>query len=172
MTKRRLIVFAGKPGAGKSSIIKKISNGYRVVDVWDFHRPNLGSGGVPPKGKNILGYQAMYQHLATLHEPRIILELGTSNSDLNVRELSTLLPTYEIDILLCVASENTCLLRLKERGFLFDPETVPGRKEQMAKDFPNTFISELKQSPLRHHIISTEGDIDAVCQIIKERFQI
>ena len=124
---------------------------------------------VPPEEKNIVGYQAMYAHLAQLSESRVILELGTNYPEFNVVQLVGLLLHYEIDLLLCDASIDTCRIRVHERGFRFGGE---GTERRLRRDFPNTFLKELKNSSLRHHLISTEGHIDAVCQSIKERLKI
>ena len=166
-TKNRLIVFAGKPGVGKSSIIERISHGWTVIDVWHFMVPHIKTGEVPPEEKNILAYQMMYEYVAEIDASRLILELGTNCPVVNVAGLLRLINRYEIDVLLCEAPVELCRERLQARGYRVSGDGIDRR---LARDFPNIFLSELRGTPLRHHLINTEGNIDEVSQRIKKQF--
>jgi guanylate kinase len=166
-SKNRLLVLAGKPGVGKSSIIQRISDGWTTIDVWHFLVPLIESGEVPPEEKNIIAYQLLYEYLTALNLPRVILELGTNYPELNVSALAELQDRYEIDVLLCHASIDTCRKRLQGRGYRTQGE---GIERRLQRDFPNTFLTHICQTPLRHHLIDTSRTIETVCEDLVTRF--
>ncbi len=167
-TKKRLVVFAGKPGVGKSSIIEKVRHGWTVIDVWHFIVPQIESGeAVPPEWKNVVAYEALYEYIEALDVPRLIVELGTNYPVMNTLQLVRLLHRYEIDVLLCDVRLEVCRERLHSRGYRGSGE---GIERRLQRDFPGAFLRELKRTPLRHHLIDTEGDIDTVCRKIQEQF--
>jgi broad-specificity NMP kinase len=166
-SKNRLLVLAGKPGVGKSSIIKKIGAGWTVIDVWHFLVPLIESGEVPPEEKNIIAYTSLYEYLTALDTPRVILELGTNYPELNASSLVELSTRYEIDILLCHTSIDICRERLQGRGYRTQGE---GIERRLQRDFPNTFLEHLRDTGLRHHLIDTSRAIESVCDDLRIRF--
>ena len=62
MSKKKLLVFIGKPGSGKTTLIQKIFPDQKIVDVLPFVLA-YKVGGILPEEKTIEGYRDMYKYL-------------------------------------------------------------------------------------------------------------
>jgi len=147
--KNKLVVFAGKPGAGKTTIINKIFPDKKIVDVLTFIEV-FRVGKIVPEEKTIIAYQNMYKYLAELDEPEMILEIGTNHPELNIDELSKLNDKYDVIVFLCDADKETCYLRAVERGMRHSKDAF---EERMKRDFPNTFIKLLSQTQITYKLV-------------------
>ncbi len=165
--KKRLLVFAGKPGVGKSTIINTLRGGWVYIDVWHFMVPLIESGEVPTEDKNILAYQAAYTYIDALSCPRVIFEIGTNFPELNSEQLSALSADYEIDVLLCHLPIGAHRERLAGRGFRTEGE---GIERRLARDFPALYIKHLEKVPVRYHLLNTSGSVADVSAQIRRQF--
>ena len=162
--KRKLLVFAGKPGVGKSTIIKRLFPELHVVDVEPFVMEFQVNGFIN-EDKTLLGYQNMYAHITQIDQPIVVLEIGTNHPDFNVQSLHALTKTHDVRLFLCEASRETCTARANERGLLHSKE---GFERRMARDFPNTFLNCLRDVPVPHVVINFEGPLEETAQKVKE----
>ncbi len=156
MEKGKLFVFAGRPGAGKTTIIKKLFFEEIIVDVLPFVEVFRVEGKVIEE-KTIVAYQNMYGYLVGLKKPKVILEIGTNHPELNISELEKLQNDYEIKIFLCEASEESCYQRAIQRGMRHDPQAFETR---MKRDFPNIFIKLLKQTSLSYEVVGMDKSLE------------
>lgn len=156
MEKGKLFVFAGRPGVGKTTIIKELFSKETIVDVWPFVEVWRVEGKVLEE-KTIVAYQNMYYYLIGIKKPRVILEIGTNHPELNISELEKLQNDYEIKIFLCHASKESCYQRALQRGMRHDTQAF---KLRMKRDFPNTFIKLLKQTSLSYEVVDMNKPLE------------
>jgi len=155
--KNKLYVFAGKPGAGKTTIIGKLFPDRKIVDVLTFIEVfRIAESRIIPEEKTIIAYQNMYEHLAQINEPEVVLEIGTNHPELNISELNKLNERYDILIFLCDADKEICYQRAVERGMRHDKEAFEAR---MKRDFPNTHINLISQTPLAYKVVEMSGSL-------------
>ena len=156
MEKGKLFVFAGRPGAGKTTIIKKLFSKETIVDVLPFVEAFRVEGKVIEE-KTIVAYQNMYRYLVGIKNPKVILEIGTNHPELNISELEKLQNDYEIGIFLCHAPKESCYQRAWQRGMRHDTQAFEIR---MKRDFPNTFIKLLKQTSLSYEVVDMNKSLE------------
>jgi len=156
MKKGKLFVFAGRPGAGKTTIIKKLFFQETIVDVLPFVEKFRVEGKVIEE-KTIVAYQNMYCYLVNIKKPKVILEIGTNHPELNISELTKLQDNYEIKIFLCHTSKESCYQRARQRGMRHDAQAFEIR---MRRDFPNTFIKLLKQTSLSYKVVDMNKSLE------------
>ena len=166
--KPRLIVFAGKPGVGKSTIIKRLFDGIKIVDVRPFVLPYYDNKETFEEN-TLLAYKEMYEHVSSLKEPLIILEIGTNHPEFNIEQLKKLQEQYDVVLILCDASVETCMERLKGKNYVLNEEWLELR---LQRDFPNTFLKVLEPTDLDYKVISTEGDSDSVIESVRRALDI
>ena len=155
--KDKLYVFAGKPGVGKTTTISKLFPGKKIVDVLSFIEVfRIAESQIIPEEKTIIAYQNMYEHLATINEPEVVLEIGTNHPELNIAELNKLNKRYDILIFLCDLDKETCYARAVERGMRHSKEAFEAR---MKRDFPNTFIQLISQTPMTYEVVEMNGTL-------------
>lgn len=147
--KNKLFIFAGKPGVGKTTIIKKIFSKNIHVDILSFI-DNFKVNDKVPEEKTIIAYKNMYKHLTELEEPKVVLEIGTNHPELNISEIKKLKDKYEIQIFLCDAFKKKCFERTIERNREIDKEAL---KIRLERDFPNTFAKLLRKTSLSYNIV-------------------
>jgi dephospho-CoA kinase len=158
----KLLVFTGKPGVGKTTLISAAFPDKKVIDVRPFviaYRVN----NIVPEEKTIDGYKDMYKHLADLNDPLLILELGTNHPELNISELKKLSNTRDIHLFLCNADTNTCRERMIQRN---RGDNMEAMERRLKKDFPNSHLSLLENSQLRHTILNMEQELDENTSIV------
>jgi uridine kinase len=162
-SKSKLIVFAGKPGVGKTTIIQRLFKNATIVDVQTFVMVHVDEFPIVPKEKNIFGYKTMYKHIATLKKPVVVVEIGTSHPGFNIRQLEKLQNRYKISLFLCDASVETCRIRSLARKLNFDGKWIESR---LQRNFPGSFLNILKDTNLDYKIINTEGNLKKVVKNI------
>jgi hypothetical protein len=108
--KNKLFVFAGKPGVGKTTVIKSLFPDEKIIDILPFVMQFQIDGDVPEE-KTFLGYQAMYQHIAQHGDDLNVVEIGTNYPVLNISELQKLNQKYQVKIFLCDAAKETLRAR-------------------------------------------------------------
>lgn len=168
MEKDKLLVFAGKPGAGKTTIIKKLFPKDLIIDVLPFVKA-FRIGKKVPEEKTIIAYQNMYRYLASIKKPKIILEIGTNHPELNISELKKLQNNYNIKIFLCDASRKNCYQRALQRGMRHSTQAFERR---MKRDFPNIFIDLLDQYSIPYEIVDMNKSLEETIAVFKQLIEI
>ena len=135
MAENQLLVFIGKPGAGKTTLICAAFPDETFVDVMPFLETFQMPDGSYKEDDVLRAYKHMYEYLETVKDPFIILELGTGYPEFNIERLKHLKESYNVLVYLCLASEATCWARAHERGMRHSKE---GFARRMARDFPMT----------------------------------
>ena len=166
--KRKLVVFVGKPGSGKSTLIQRVFPDKKAVDVFPFVIA-LHNGDQVTDEAAVRGYQEMYKHVAELSDDVVILELGTNHPELNVRELVALSRDTEVSIFLLDADKDVCRERVHARSL--ELWSDDGLERRLARDFPNTHLKLLEDSGLTYYVIDANKSIEQVEQAIISHFQ-
>jgi dephospho-CoA kinase len=165
MARNRLIVFIGKPGACKSTLIANIFSSYKFVDVLPFVK-FFETNGVIPEEKTLIAYHKMYQSIDKIKDQNVVLEIGTNYPELNVSNLEKLQQEYDIFLFLCEASKETCRARVDQRVGDFNPEALDRR---LARDFPKSHLAILKKADLSYTILNMEEPMENNIKIIKNK---
>ncbi len=152
MNTKKLVVFFGKPGAGKTTLIGETFPDANVVDVKAFVRKYRVDGTVPEE-KTLQGYQDMYEHIAGLDDDLIILELGANHEKFNVQELLKSQDKRELYLFLCNASLETLKERLQNRSDQDDMEKMLKRLE---RDFPGEYIRLFEKAGMQYILLDME----------------
>lgn len=154
MGQKKLIVFFGKPGAGKSTIIRETFAQERIVDVKDYVL-RYRAGDDVPEEKTIDGYRDMYRFVISLKDPVVVLELGTNHPVYNVEQLKALGASRVVVIFLCTASVDTLDERLRNRSARFIGDLARIR-ERLQRPFPNELIPLLELAGLSYTVLDME----------------
>jgi len=152
MQKKKLVVFFGKPGAGKTTLISETFPDTKVVDVKSFVLAYKQSN-ILPEEKTLDGYKDMYKALADIEDDLIVLELGTNHEVYNIEQLQSLAPKRQIYIFLCTASVETLRQRIQTRDEHFDPEALERR---LQRNFPGLYITLLEEAGMRYVLLDME----------------
>ncbi len=152
MQKKKLVIFFGKPGAGKSTLITETFLDNKVVDVKPFvlaYKKN----DVLPEEKTLNGYKDMYKALTDMEDDLIVVELGTNHEAYNIERLQDLASERQIFIFLCTASVETLRQRIQLRDEKINPEALERRLE---RDFPGQYITLLEEAGMHYVLLDME----------------
>lgn len=152
--KNKGYIFIGKPGVGKTTLIKKMFGNKEFFDVMAFVK-KYEIEGIVPEEKTLDGYRDMYKDIAKKNLNPFILELGTNYPELNIKELKRLSTIYDIKIFLLDASKETCRKRTLLRKRHFDKIALERR---LNRDFPKTYLDLLQNENLDCVVINMEGN--------------
>jgi dephospho-CoA kinase len=159
MRKRNLVVFIGKPGAGKSTLISSFFSGQEVIDVFPYIMRHKKKGKVP-EAQTIHAYREMYGHIGSQNfKGDLILELGTNHSELNAEELEKLKGKFNLKIFLCDAPKHICRSRAIKRGRKFDKKALELRLE---RDFPNSHTKLLEESGMKFDVLDMTRPLEKI----------
>ncbi len=150
MRKRNLVVFIGKPGVGKSTLIKSVFSDQKIIDVLPYVLKHK-KGSKIPEAQTIHAYREMFGHIGN-QKPKgdLILEIGTNHPKLNIEELDKLKEKFNLKIFLCNAPKHVCRERAMERGRKFDKKALELRLE---RDFPNSYAELLKEKKIEFDVL-------------------
>ncbi|MDD5342108.1 MAG: AAA family ATPase [Patescibacteria group bacterium] len=157
---KKLLVFIGKPGVGKTTLINKVFPDQKIIDVQPYVWSYKVNGRVPEE-KTLNAYQDMYRHLESLNDALVILELGTNHAEFNIKELKKLSQQFEVRVYLCTASVETCRARIKIRARGDDMEAMERR---LQRDFPDEHIKQLKSAGLEYITLDMESPLSEIQQ--------
>lgn len=152
MQKKKLIVFFGKPGAGKTTIIQEKFANEKVIDVKTYVFAYRKDGTVPEE-KTLDAYHDMYDYVRTLDDDTVILELGTNHAEYNIQQLKALQPSRRIILFLCNASDETLRERLQNSVSHEDMEKMYVRLERI---FPDEHIELLETAGMYYVLLDME----------------
>ncbi len=155
---RKLVVFAGRIGAGKTTLINAAFPDEVKVDVFPFINAYKVNGKIPEE-KTLQGYQDMYNHLGTLTAPTVILELGTNHPEFNAEQLAVLKKRFTVQAIFCIASIETCWERIKARGGWYDPE---GIERRFKKDFPAIYAKPFEKLGIPYTTLDMERPLEEI----------
>ncbi len=158
MSAKKLLVFIGKPGAGKTTLINKEFPDKKIIDVLPFVMSYKVAGRVPEE-KTLDGYRDMYRHLRELNDDFVILELGTNHADFNITELKKIGQMFAVQVFLCVASNQTLRERIQLRDRGDDMEAMERRLQRV---FPDEHIMLLERAGLSYIILDMEKSLTSL----------
>lgn len=160
----RLIVFIGKPGVGKTTLIESVFSDSAKIDVMHFVK-KYEQNGIVSEEKTILGYQEMYKHLEQLKSNQdIVLELGTNHAGLNIKKLLSLSQSFSILIFLCVAPIDVCRDRAINRDRYFQQDAL---EKRLLRNFPESHKELLNHRELQSIELNTSQNIPSNISKIK-----
>lgn len=166
LDRRSLIVFAGKMGVGKTTLIRAAFPDAVHVDVYPFVHA-YGQGHAIPEDKTILGYRDMYHYVAGLTVPVVTVELGTNHPELNARNIRELSTHYVLQVFFCMASEATCRARLAIRGRPYDSDDARAIDVRMRKDFPRIYEEAFKKVGVAYILLDMEKSLEENVALLK-----
>lgn len=165
-SKYKLIVFFGKPGVGKSTLIKHLFSGAQVIDVMPFVKKYKKKEKVP-EAQTIHAYNDMYAKISEMeHKGDLILELGTNHPELNIKKLSKLKEKFYLKTFLCDAPKHVCRERALKRERDFDKKALELRLE---RDFPSSHIKLLEREKINYRILNMETPLKDIIKEIKTK---
>lgn len=163
--KLKLIVFIGKPGAGKSTLIKSLFSECEIVDVLPYVMKHK-KGSKIPESQTIHAYREMYEHIGDQKSKGdLVLELGTNHPELNAEELGKLKEKFNLKIFLCDAPKHVCRERAISRGRKFDKKALELRLE---RDFPNSHALLFKENGMKFDVLDMTQSLDKIKNEVKE----
>lgn len=160
---QRLVVFIGKPGAGKLRLLGLCFQ-IKKIDVLPYVYAYKVNGRVP-EDKTMNGYRDMYRDLSARREPLIILELGSNHPEFNVQQLVELQKKFNITVFVCTADVDTLRRRIIGRNRGDDMEAMERRLQW---NTPDIYISLFKKNEIAYQVINTEKGIEKSMQLIEQ----
>lgn len=164
MAKNIMFVFIGKPGAGKTTLIKKFRPNAHIIDVLSFVK-TYEINGMIPEEKTLLAYNDMYNSFDIIKDKTILLELGTNYPELNIAQLEKMQNKYKVVIYLCNASVETCRKRANTRGRQIDTEALERR---LNRNFPLSHLKLLENNSLKYIMLNMETTLEENIKIINK----
>lgn len=149
---KQLLVFMGKPGAGKTTLINELFPGHTIIDVRPYVTKYMVDG-VLPEEKTLQGYHDMYADFGTQQEETVILELGTNHAELNTAKLGTLATECDLRVFICTASVETLRNRVIGRPLYDD---MAAMERHFARDFPNSHLPFFKKVGIEPYFLDME----------------
>ena len=163
----QLLVFIGKPGVGKTTIIENLEPRIEHVDVLPFVQKYIIDG-VLQEDKTIVAYKEMYdsleEKLLSQNTP-LILELGTNHAPLNIEKLGELMEKNHVSIFLCDASIDICRERALERDRVMASGSLERR---LSRDFPNSHTILLKEKKNEFILLDMAQPLEENINIIQK----
>jgi len=154
---KKILVFVGRPGAGKSFLINKFLDKYpyfESVDVFHYIKLIKEKMGNVPEELTIGAYEQMYQDFNFM-EKDIILELGTNHPEFNLKKLAGLTRSHQVTLLLCLLDIEVCRNRCLARGqndsaLIFVGQSLEIRLNRIFPDLHKKFADSFN---LKYHEI-------------------
>ncbi len=148
---KQLLVFIGKPGAGKTTLMTELFPELPILDVADFIYSHMKDGRWP-EHKTFEGYEEMYTALEC-QDGLTLLELGTNHAQYNIDQLARLKKDWDIRLFVCTASVDTMRHRVENRPGYTDMESIEARWK---RDFPNSHLPLFEQIGIEPYFLDME----------------
>ena len=162
MPKHKLLVFIGKPGVGKTTLIKKEFSKTKFYDVKPYIIPHVGDGKWPEE-KTLDCYKKMYQDI-NKEEEDIVLEIGTNHAEFNIAELESLQQRFRLVIIICILPIEENKKRYIGRDEIIDMEAF---EKRLHKDFPNSHMDLVKKSGIPYFTLDMQPTTEEIIEIFK-----
>lgn len=163
---RKLYVFIGKPGCGKTTILKSL--GVKYYDVLHHIKRYFNHDGRMDEANTIKAYQDLFKELREVQEEKVFLELGTNHAEFVMKNLQELSSSagYSVLLFFCLLSNQECLTRNKIGN---NPMPEDALMRRIARIFPEEhlqFIQDMKYYELDMSRM-IEENVVAVRNILK-----
>ena len=164
VNKNQLLVFIGKPGVGKTTLLKELYPDSRIIDVKTFVLAYEKDGQVPEE-KTEQAYHDMYSRISDQTDDFLVLEMGTNHPNVNVDELKKLSTNWNIFIYICIASVDTLKKRIIARP---EDNDMAAMERRLHRDFPATHLSLLERANLSYFILDMEQPMTDNIILVKQ----
>lgn len=164
MSKPKLFVFIGKPGVGKTTLIKHAFSDQKFFDVKPYIVPHVKNDKWP-EDKTLACYRQMYRDIEKTNED-IVLEIGTNHAEFNINHLAKLQSKFEIIVVLCDLTNEETRKRHLQRDKNYDMESFERR---IKRDFPGLHIILLQKTDLPYFVINMGPSTEQINKILQSK---
>jgi len=166
MSKPKIYVFIGKPGVGKTTLIKKVLPNIKYIDVKSYIVPHVINDKWPEE-KTLDCYKKMYEDINQVNED-LILEIGTNHAEFNVSQLERLQKMFQVVVILCILSIEENRKRYIERDEVFD---LPAFEKRLKKKFPELHLPLIVKSKLPYFLLEMGPPFEEIQKVLKGELQ-
>ncbi len=155
----KLYVFIGKPGCGKTTILKRL--GIRYYDILSHIKRYFDKNGRMDEANTIKAYQDLFAELKGLSEEKIFLELGTNHAQFVMENLRNL--GFETTLFFCLLNNEECLRRNRIGN---NPMPEEPLMKRIARVFPDEHLKYI--SGMRYYEVDMGKSVEENCSFIAQ----
>jgi len=156
---RKLYVFIGKPGCGKTTVLKHL--GVKYHDVLSHIKKYFDASGRMDEANTIKSYQELFTELKGLSSENIFLELGTNHAEFvmkNIQELG-----IDTTFFFCLLNNEECLRRNRIGN---NPMLEEPLMRRIARVFPDEHLKHI--SGMKYYELDMDKNVLVVRDIIEQ----
>ena len=156
---RKLYVFIGKPGCGKTTVLKHL--GVKYHDVLSHIKKYFDASGRMDEANTIKSYQELFTELKGLSSENIFLELGTNHAEFvmkNIQELG-----IDTTFFFCLLNNEECLRRNRIGN---NPMLEEPLMRRIARVFPDEHLKHI--SGMKYYELDMDKNVEENVLVVRD----